>query len=80
MGSLGKHSSGKIINLLTNDVGTVENFMINVHFIWVTIIEFAVIVIFLWSYVGPTILLSVLYTGLVLILQIVLGKLIQLIW
>ena len=78
--SLGQHSSGKIINLLTNDVQTVERLALDAHFIWVGLLETIVILAILWSRVGVTILLAVGYTIFVLMVQIVCGKCMQLIW
>ena len=80
IGSLGYHSSGKIVNLLTNDVQTVERLALDAHFIWIGLLETIVILAILWSRVGVTILLAVIYTVFVLIVQIVCGKCMQLIW
>ncbi|UJR31942.1 hypothetical protein I4U23_019415 [Adineta vaga] len=80
IGSLGMHSSGKIVNLLTNDVQTIERLAIDGHFIWLGILETIVVLAILWSRVGVTILLATMHTCFVLILQMICGKCIQLIW
>lgn len=80
IGSLGAHSSGKIVNILTNDVQTVERLSLDGHFIWIGLLETIVIMAILWSRVGVTILLAIVYTSFVLILQIICGKCMQLIW
>ena len=78
--SLGQHSSGKIINLLTNDVQTVERLALDAHFIWVGLLETIVILALLWSRVGVSTLLPVGYTIFAVMVQIVCGKCMQLIW
>ncbi|CAF2646337.1 unnamed protein product [Rotaria sp. Silwood2] len=80
IGSLGKHSSGKIVNMLTNDVQTIERLTIDGHFLWIGLLETIVVLGILWSRVGITILLAIVYTCFVLILQMICGKCIQLIW
>ncbi|CAM4809475.1 unnamed protein product [Rotaria magnacalcarata] len=80
IGSLGKNSSGKIVNLLTNDVQAVERLCLDGHFLWIGVLETIVVLAILWSYIGVTILLAIVYTCLVLFLQMVCGKCIQLIW
>lgn len=80
IGSLGTHSSGKIVNLLTNDVQTVERLALDGHFIWIGLMETIVVMAILWSRVGVTILLALVYTCFVLLLQMICGKSIQLIW
>jgi ABC-type multidrug transport system fused ATPase/permease subunit len=80
IGSLGTHSSGKIVNLLTNDVQTVERLTLDGHFIWLGLLETFVVLAILWSRVGVAILLAFVYTCFVLLLQMICGKCIQLIW
>ncbi|CAF1514132.1 unnamed protein product [Adineta steineri] len=80
IGSLGTHSSGKIVNMLTNDVQTVERLSLDGHFIWLGLLETVVVLAILWSRVGVTILLAIVYTCIVLLVQIICGKCIQLIW
>ena len=80
IGSLGAHSTGKIINLLTEDVQTVERFVLNGHFFWIGILETVVILSILWHYVGATILWAIFYTCFVMLLQVVCGKVLQLLW
>ncbi|CAF0879243.1 unnamed protein product [Adineta ricciae] len=78
--SLGIHSSGKIVNLLTNDVQAIERLALDGHFIWLGLLETIVVLAILWSRVGVTILLAIIYTCFVLLLQMICGKCIQLIW
>jgi ATP-binding cassette subfamily C (CFTR/MRP) protein 4 len=80
IGSLGTHSSGKIVNMLTNDVATVERLVLDGHFLWLGLVETVVVLAILWSRVGVTILLAIIYTCFVLILQMICAKVIQLIW
>jgi hypothetical protein len=65
--------------MLTDDVKTVERFALDCHFIWLGLLETIVVVAILWSHVGVTILLAIIYTCFVLILQTICGKCIQLI-
>jgi ABC-type multidrug transport system fused ATPase/permease subunit len=78
--SLGIHSSGKIVNLLTNDAQAVDRAAINTHFLWIGVLETVVVLTILWSHVGVTILLAIVYTLLVLVLQMICAKCTQLIW
>ncbi|CAF0978874.1 unnamed protein product [Rotaria sordida] len=80
MGSLGKISSGKIVNLLTNDVQTIEYLALDGHYLWIGLLETFVVLVILWSRVGITILLAIIYTCFVIFLQMICGKFIQLIW
>ena len=80
IGSLGRHSSGKIVNLLTNDIQAIDRLTLDGHFIWLGLLETFVVLAILWSRVGVTILLALIYTCCVLLLQIICGKCIQLIW
>lgn len=80
IGSLGKYSSGKIVNMLTNDVQTIERLALDGHFIWIGLLETIVVLAILWSRVGVAILLALIYTCFVLLLQMICGKCIQLIW
>jgi ATP-binding cassette subfamily C (CFTR/MRP) protein 4 len=68
------------VNLLTNDVQTVERLTLDGHFIWLGLLETIVVLSILWSRVGVTILLAIIYTCFVLILQMICGKCIQIIW
>lgn len=80
IGSLGSNSSGKIVNLLTNDVQSIERFSLDGHFLWIGVLETIVVLCILWSYVGVMILLAIVYTCCVMCLQMICGKCIQLIW
>ncbi|CAF0920469.1 unnamed protein product [Rotaria sordida] len=80
MGSLGAQSSGKIINMMTNDVQTVEHLVLDGHFFWIGTLETIVVLAILWTHVGFTILLAMIYTLLVVSIQILCGKIIQIIW
>ena len=80
MESLDKYPSGNIANMLTNDVPTVEHLILDSHSIWMGILETIVVLTILWYYVGATILIAIIYTCFVLFLQILCGKLAELIW
>ena len=80
MGSLGTHSSGKIVNIMTNDIQTVEHLALDANFIWIGIVETIVVMAILWSRVGVTILLAMVYTLFVILLQVLCGKFVQIIW
>jgi len=80
MGSIGTHSSGKMVNLMTNDVQTADHLAFNVNFIWIGVLETMVVLTILWSYVGFSILLAIIYTLFVLLLQTLCGKFMQIIW
>ena len=66
--------------MLTNDVQAIERLCLDGHFIWIGVIETVVVLAILWSRVGVTVLLAIVYTLFVFSLQIVCGKCIQLIW
>ncbi|CAF3314691.1 unnamed protein product, partial [Rotaria socialis] len=80
MGSLGAQSSGKIINMMTNDVQTVDHLGLDAHFLWIGTLETIVVLVILWSHVGFTILLAMIYTLMVISVQILCGKVMQIIW
>lgn len=80
MRSLGEYSSGKIVNILTNDVQTIERLALDAHYLWLSLLETIVVLVILWSRVGITILLAIFYTCFVIVLQMICGKCIQLIW
>ncbi|CAF2098508.1 unnamed protein product [Rotaria magnacalcarata] len=80
MGSLGAQTSGKIINIMTNDVQTVDHLGLDAHFLWIGTLETIVVLVILWSHVGFTILLAMIYTLMVISVQILCGKVMQIIW
>ena len=65
---------------MTTDVQTVENLGVDSHFLWIGILETIIVLTILWSYVGVTILLAIVYTLLVILLQMLCGKIMQIIW
>ncbi|CAF0816486.1 unnamed protein product [Didymodactylos carnosus] len=80
LSSLSSIASGKIINLMTNDVATIEKLSLDGHFFWVGILETIVVLSILWIKIGYTILIAACYTIFVLLLQMACGKCIQIIW
>jgi ABC-type multidrug transport system fused ATPase/permease subunit len=79
MGSIGIQSSGKIINLITNDAEVVTYMILGVHLFWIGILETIAVLVVLWSYLGFSILLVVIYTIFVPILQMLYSKFIEII-
>lgn len=68
------------MNLFTTDVQAVGNAVLYGHFVWLGLMETLVVLAILWSRLGVTILLALIYTCFVLLLQIICGKCTQLIW
>ena len=66
--------------MITTDIQTVEHLAFDVNFLWIGVLETVVVLTILWSHVGITILLAMLYTFAVIILQILCGKWIQILW
>ncbi|CAF4225185.1 unnamed protein product [Rotaria socialis] len=77
MGSLGAQSSGKTINIMTNDVQTDDHLRLDTHFLWIGTLETIVVLVILWSHVGFTILLATIYTLMVISVQMLWSKGVQ---
>ena len=59
---------------MTNDVQTVELLGFDSHYLWIGVLETIVVLTILWSYVGVTILFAMIYTLLVILLQMLCGN------
>ncbi|XP_020506427.1 LOW QUALITY PROTEIN: ATP-binding cassette sub-family C member 4 [Labrus bergylta] len=73
--SMGRTTTGQIVNLLSNDASRLDEITLNLHYLWVGPLQAVVIVVFLWYEIGPSCLAGVAIIVLMLPLQIWLGKL-----
>lgn len=46
-------TSGRVMNLITNDVGKFEQAFIFAHYLWCTPIQVALVAVILWQSMGP---------------------------
>ncbi|GJQ86168.1 hypothetical protein Trydic_g13445 [Trypoxylus dichotomus] len=73
--SLGETASGKVVNLLANDVNRFDFVVIVLHYFWITPIQITVVSYFLWEKVGIASLAGILSVVLLTLpLQILMGK------
>ncbi|XP_041637494.1 ATP-binding cassette sub-family C member 4-like [Cheilinus undulatus] len=73
--SMGRTTTGQIVNLLSNDVNRFDEITINLHYLWVGPLQAVVILVFLWYEVGPSCLAGMAVIVLMLPLQTWFGKL-----
>ncbi|XP_060888303.1 ATP-binding cassette sub-family C member 4-like [Labrus mixtus] len=73
--SMGRTTTGQIVNLLSNDANRLDEITLNLHYLWVGPLQAVVIVVFLWYEIGPSCLPGVAIIVLMLPLQTWFGKL-----
>ncbi|KAM4560262.1 ATP-binding cassette sub-family C member 4-like [Odontesthes bonariensis] len=73
--SMGRTTTGQIVNLLSNDVNRFDEITLNLHYLWVGPLQAAVIVVFLWHEIGPTCLTGVAAIAFMMPVQTWFGKL-----
>ncbi|CAG5933712.1 unnamed protein product [Menidia menidia] len=73
--SMGRTTTGQIVNLLSNDVNRFDEITLNLHYLWVGPLQAAVIIVFLWQEIGSTCLAGVAAIALMMPLQTWFGKL-----
>ncbi|XP_047432400.1 ATP-binding cassette sub-family C member 4-like [Mugil cephalus] len=73
--SMGRTTTGQIVNLLSNDVNRFDEVTLNLHYLWVGPLQAVVIIVFLWYEIGPSCLAGVAVLTLMLPLQTWFGKL-----
>ncbi|CAJ1086991.1 LOW QUALITY PROTEIN: multidrug resistance-associated protein 4-like [Xyrichtys novacula] len=73
--SLGRTTTGQIVNLLSNDVNRFDEIPINLHYLWVGPLQAVVIIVYLWYEIGPSCLAGMTAIVLMLPLQTWFGKL-----
>uniref|UniRef100_A0A3Q2CN40 Multidrug resistance-associated protein 4 n=1 Tax=Cyprinodon variegatus TaxID=28743 RepID=A0A3Q2CN40_CYPVA len=73
--SMGRTTTGQIVNLLSNDVNRFDEIMLNLHYLWVGPLQASVIIIFLWYEIGPSCLTGVAAIALLMPVQTWFGKL-----
>uniref|UniRef100_A0A087XBS8 Multidrug resistance-associated protein 4 n=1 Tax=Poecilia formosa TaxID=48698 RepID=A0A087XBS8_POEFO len=73
--SMGRTTTGQIVNLLSNDVNRFDEIILNLHYLWVGPLQALVIVVFLWSEIGPSCLAGVAAVALMMPVQTWFGKL-----
>ncbi|XP_072319420.1 ATP-binding cassette sub-family C member 4-like [Eucyclogobius newberryi] len=73
--SVGRTSTGQIVNLLSNDVNRFDEVTINMHYLWIGPLQAVVILVLLWFEIGLSCLAGVTIVVLMLPLQTWFGKL-----
>ncbi|XP_030600304.1 multidrug resistance-associated protein 4-like [Archocentrus centrarchus] len=73
--SMGKTTTGQIVNLLSNDVNHFDEITLNLHYLWVGPLQAVVIIVFLWYEIGPSCLAGVAAIALMMPIQTWFGKL-----
>ncbi|CAL8406687.1 unnamed protein product [Arctogadus glacialis] len=73
--SAGKTTTGQIINLLSNDVGTFDKLISSLAYLWVGPIQVAVVIALLWAEIGPSCLAGIIVPIILMPLQTLLGRL-----
>ncbi|XP_074520696.1 ATP-binding cassette sub-family C member 4-like [Halichoeres trimaculatus] len=73
--SMGRTTTGQIVNLLSNDVNRFDEITTNLHYLWVGPLQAVVIIVYLWYEIGPSCLAGMTAIVLMLPLQTWFGKL-----
>ncbi|XP_033832984.1 ATP-binding cassette sub-family C member 4-like isoform X1 [Periophthalmus magnuspinnatus] len=73
--SVGRTTTGQIVNLLSNDVNRFDEITLNLHYLWIGPLQAAVILALLWYEIGLSCLAGVTIVVLMLPLQTWFGKL-----
>ncbi|XP_023122968.2 ATP-binding cassette sub-family C member 4-like isoform X2 [Amphiprion ocellaris] len=73
--SMGRTTTGQIVNLLSNDVNRFDEVTANLHYLWVGPLQAVVIIVLLWEEIGPSCLAGVAVIALMMPLQTWFGKL-----
>ncbi|XP_072240641.1 ATP-binding cassette sub-family C member 4-like [Leuresthes tenuis] len=73
--SMGRTTTGQIVNLLSNDVNRFDEITVNLHCLWVGPLQAAVIVVFLWHEIGLSCLAGMATIALMMPVQTWFGKL-----
>ncbi|XP_029941882.1 multidrug resistance-associated protein 4-like [Salarias fasciatus] len=73
--SMGRTTTGQIVNLLSNDINRFDEIPLNLHYLWVGPLQAVVILVLLWFEIGPSCLAGVAVILLMLPVQTWFGKL-----
>ncbi|KAM4711155.1 ATP-binding cassette sub-family C member 4-like isoform 3-T3 [Anableps anableps] len=73
--SMGRTTTGQIVNLLSNDVNRFDEIILNLHYLWVGPLQALVIIVFLWCEIGPSCLAGVAVIALMMPVQTWFGRL-----
>ncbi|KAM9820901.1 ATP-binding cassette sub-family C member 4-like [Neosynchiropus ocellatus] len=73
--SMGRTTTGQIVNLLANDVNRFDEIMLNMHYLWVAPLQTLAILALLWYMIGPSCLAGMAVVALMIPLQTCFGKL-----
>ncbi|KAK5891406.1 hypothetical protein CgunFtcFv8_018661 [Champsocephalus gunnari] len=73
--SMGQTTTGRIVNLLSNDVNRFDEITLNLHYLWLGPLQAMVIIVLLWCRIGPSCLAGVAVLALMMPVQTVFGKL-----
>ncbi|XP_028288471.1 multidrug resistance-associated protein 4-like isoform X2 [Parambassis ranga] len=73
--SMGRTTTGQIVNLLSNDVNNFDEITVNLHYLWMGPLQALVIIVLLWYEIGPSCLAGMAVIALMLPVQTLFGKL-----
>uniref|UniRef100_A0A668SA07 Multidrug resistance-associated protein 4 n=1 Tax=Oreochromis aureus TaxID=47969 RepID=A0A668SA07_OREAU len=73
--SIGRTTTGQIVNLLSNDVNHLDEITLRLHYLWTGPLQAMVIIIFLWYEIGPSCLAGVATIAVMMPIQTWFGKL-----
>ncbi|KAL3999294.1 F-box and leucine-rich repeat protein 13 [Sarotherodon galilaeus] len=73
--SIGRTTTGQIVNLLSNDVNHFDEITLRLHYLWAGPLQAMVIIIFLWYEIGPSCLAGVATIAVMMPIQTWFGKL-----
>ncbi|XP_045910008.1 ATP-binding cassette sub-family C member 4-like isoform X2 [Micropterus dolomieu] len=73
--SMGRTTTGQIVNLLSNDVNRFDEITLNLHYLWVGPLQAMVIITLLWYEIGPSSLAGVAAIAIMMPVQTWFGKL-----
>ncbi|CAK6978676.1 ATP-binding cassette sub-family C member 4-like [Scomber scombrus] len=73
--SIGRTTTGQIVNLLSNDVNRFDEITLNLHYLWVAPLQTVAIIGFLWNGIGVSCLAGVAVIVLMMPVQAWFGKL-----
>uniref|UniRef100_A0AAX7TTZ3 Multidrug resistance-associated protein 4 n=1 Tax=Astatotilapia calliptera TaxID=8154 RepID=A0AAX7TTZ3_ASTCA len=73
--SIGRTTTGQIVNLLSNDVNHFDEITLRLHYLWAGPLQAMVIIVFLWYEIGPSCLAGVATIAVMMPIQTWFGKL-----
>ncbi|XP_061571906.1 ATP-binding cassette sub-family C member 4-like [Cololabis saira] len=73
--SMGRTTTGQIVNLLSNDINRFDEIVLDLHYLWLGPLQAVVIIFFLWYEVGVSCMAGVATIAVMLPVQTMFGKL-----